>query len=144
MREIKFRGMGLNNGEWVYGVGVTKYLFSIETYGEGRAWIFVSPHGNKSDVNGGWIEVYPETVGEYIGRLDKNDKEIYEGDIIEVSMSCDGGTLPHIGKIVYDSTFGSFGTENEAGITLLHNHCLHTAKVIGNIHENPELLGGVK
>jgi uncharacterized phage protein (TIGR01671 family) len=77
---------------------------------------------------------------QYTGLKDKNINEIYEGDIIQCSMSFEGGTLPHMGEIVYDETFGSFGTKNKAGVTLLCNHCLHTIEVIGNIFENKELL----
>ena len=76
----------------------------------------------------------------YTGMKDKSGKEIFEADIVTCSMSFEGGTLPHIGEIVYDNTFGAFATKNESGVTLLHNHCLHTIEVIGNIYENPELL----
>ena len=122
MREIKFRGMGLNNGEWVYGVGVTKYLFSIENH----AWIY--------DVNGGWIEVYPETVGEYIGRLDKNDKEIYEGDIVHGQGCGYAVVVFKQGMFTLACQCGKFDRAWNPDAT----------KVIGYIHENPELLGGVK
>jgi uncharacterized phage protein (TIGR01671 family) len=86
------------------------------------------------------VEVIPETVGQSTGLFDKSGVEIYEGDIIDVRMGYEGGTLPHRGVIVYDNTFGAFGTKNEAGVTLLHHHCLHTLEIIGNITNNPELL----
>ena len=98
-----------------------------------------------------WIEEDEFILMQFTGLKDKKrteefpeGQEIYEGDIIDVSMSFEGGTLPHIGKVVYDEGFGSFGTENQAGVTLLHNHCLHTAEIIGTIHDNPELMKGEK
>lgn len=64
-------------------------------------------------------EVYPETVGQFTGLTDKNGKKIFEGDIIEYEK--DGATYEII-----------FVKEN--GITKCRD------KVIGNVHDNPELL----
>lgn len=79
-------------------------------------------------------------VDQYTGLKDKNNVEIYCGDIVECRMQIDGGSLPHAGEIIYMNSFGAFATRNLAGETLLHNHLLNTFLVVGNIHENPELL----
>ncbi len=125
-----YKGKRIDNGEWKKGWYVYSRLHD-------KHFIFADTVEN--DEHDWRHEVHPDSVGQSIGRKDKNDVEIYKGDDIDVSMSFEGGTLPHRGVIVYDATFGAFGTKNEAGITLLHNHCLHTAEVIGNVHDNPEL-----
>ncbi len=76
----------------------------------------------------------------YTGLKDCKGVDVYEGDVIECKMAFEGGSLPHIGEIVYDDTYGAFATRNISGNTLLHNHILSTIRVIGNIYENPELL----
>jgi uncharacterized phage protein (TIGR01671 family) len=80
------------------------------------------------------------TIDQFTGLQDRKGRDIYEGDIVDVSMSYKGGTIPHRGVIVYSSCFGSFATKNAGGETLIQKHCTHTFEVIGNIHENPELL----
>jgi uncharacterized phage protein (TIGR01671 family) len=75
-----------------------------------------------------------------IGLEDKSGREIYEGDIVTCSVSVSGGFLPHMGAIVWHEWYGAFATENDAGLTLLHNHALSSFEVIGNIYENPDLL----
>ena len=85
-------------------------------------------------------DVAPDSLMQYTGLKDNNGKDIYEGDILDCTLSFEGSTLPHRGEVVYDDTHCSFGTKNETGITLFCKHNINTREIIGNIYENPELL----
>ena len=133
MREIKFRGVSMIDGTWVYGglqtkrylspeSGVFKTIYSVETINE-LDWTSVNRI----------VLVFEETLGQYTGLKDKNGKEIYEGDIVK-------NALGDIGKIIYIDKYSAFivkGWENGYKLWFEDN-----IEVIGNIYDNPELLKG--
>ena len=124
MRELKFRVWNKKStGHWIEFRGG----FAISLDGD-----LVCPTYDKSlsKVSDEFIVV------QYSGRKDKNEKEIYAGDIIEGTL--DNPSFPTRGLIVYDSYWSAYGNKNKAGFTLLHK--IRNPKIIGNIYENPELL----
>lgn len=120
MRKIKFRGKRIDNGEWVYGC--------LTRYSKEMSYITVDLVENEV------YQVYTETVGQFTGLEDKNNKEIYKGDIIK-------NTIGKLEKIVFNR--GAFKTQSisypNANLYLLDSYSDYI-QVIGNIHDNPELM----
>ena len=136
MREILFRGKRVDNGEWFFGnldlrqFGGSFYACIIHQLSMWKTTKF---------------EVIPETVGEYTGLTDKNGKKIFEGDILQDKFG-------QIKIVDYSDEWGAFRTcfvraLNEEGkivATVGGASFVGTIwrkyEVIGNIHDNPELL----
>jgi len=144
MREIKFRGKRIDNGEWVYG-----YIVKVASPC-GLGWVMHIPAKDPDD-NHRVVQVNPSTVGQYTGLKDKNGVEIYEGDIIvPPTWRYQMKLVVNFGIGIFDSgiyKFNGFYLVDENGRQGEDQYELHTDgeyKVIGNIHNNPELLGGAK
>ena len=138
MREILFRGKRKDTGEWVYGyLGVFKGIsqiyvpFTEEEEKENEGHIF-------SAIGGLWHTVFLETVGQYTGLTDKNGKRIFEGDIVKMLYKDD---LAEIGPIMWSDVDLRYKFASSDG-TAYSFDCTATLEVIGNIHDNPELLKG--
>lgn len=133
-REIKFRGKRLDSMEWVYGslVGIDDTAVIVDH--RDFSW---NPH---TDVNSFWFdmednEVDTNTVGQYTGLKDKKGQEIYEEDIV-----CLGDTKRRTGVIVRSDTEPAFVLEvNDTTFDLSYRN-QHRYEVVGNIHDNMELL----
>ena len=123
MREILFRGRMLT-GEWVYGdlrndiKGSTKYW---DTCSQRICW-----ECSNAPVENG-------TVGQYTGLKDKNGTEIYEGDIVQ-NIYGDIFTVGYYGEHWY----GYVLTTSDGCVDHLYEYDEY--EVIGNIHDNPELV----
>ena len=128
-REILFRGKRVDNGEWIEGVAFP--------HDNGRVTMF-RQHRMDGSLEG--KEVILETVGEYTNLTDKNGTKIFEGDIIKVLLS---GNPQPIGVVKYGVTgICGFCVITERGYS---NYVLDKSEyfeVIGNIHDNSELLKG--
>ena len=137
-RTIKFRGKSIYDEDWLYGslVKIEKDRYAI------------IPPLNDIEIGKsiGMYEVYPETVCQFTGLLDKNGKEIYEGDIISVN-----GKYPKLVRYIDD--YACFCLANIEDLDekmdtgYWHqvspgwwNSSKRIIKVLGNIHDNPELI----
>lgn len=135
-RVIKFRGKRVDNGEWVYG--------SLSLFQKNKWWHSGCEIWSHDTENGEFNSIDPETVGQFTGLLDKNGKEIYEGDIIHVvyegGSDFMGDDADYKGIVIYDSEDASFYIQTKHGVDSLGNTEGNKLLVIGNIHDNPELL----
>ena len=126
-----YHGKRVDNGKWVEG-----YFFETNTpvY---RAFIIMDM---AVDITDGYtdilgfniVEVDPETVGQYTGLTDKNGKMICEGDIVKYDGNYSIGYVNGVYRLFNESGFYSVS---------VHNYYSYL-EVIGNIHDNPELLKG--
>lgn len=128
MREILFRGRTTAGKEWVSGF----YAVFSETPFIGAP----NPQGIML-----WYEVDPATVGQYTGLIDKDGKRIFEGDIVFAKDDIWGSPFADgiKGKVVYCETAFFIEPKNVMDTEWLFNECA-VYEILGNIHDNPEML----
>lgn len=119
MRAIKFRGKKVISGEWVFGDLLTS----------SNGCCHISQVAILEDISTKQFrelitEVIPDTIGQFTGLLDKNGKEIYEGDVLSKNGN-------YQMKVEW----------NDYGCCLnIVEYGIHLFKIIGNIYDNPELI----
>ena len=136
MRKIKFRGKPRENRKWYYGSLVYSEEINAAIY-------FQTGSGLVKRMD--WVYVMPETIGQFTGLYDCDGKEIYEGDILRFgnSPSC-------VCEVKWNKSIAAFCIrfyfESEIGSMPLGEWVEYEKNIaiIGNIHDNPELLKGDK
>lgn len=144
MRTIKFRGKDLITGKWIYGGFHKHIVFTPAIYpSKEEAQKDIEKHTHYliiSDTFSDYCmqrniqatEVAPETVGQFTGLHDKKGKEIYEGDILKVDW------MRSLAYVEYHRDSIMVYSCNSIGRYL--GEVAGDCTVVGNIHDNPELL----
>ena len=145
IREVIFRGKRMDNGEWVKG-----YLYITHTGAHE-----IGSYDAEINIERFTFDVIPETVGQYTGLTDKNGVRIFEGDILDVSSDVAyGGVAVHrLGYFVVEFHNGCFMKsalddpqlsffDNAKRKGLYHFISTDIHKIVGNIHDNPDILKG--
>lgn len=140
MREYLFRGKRCDNGEWVEGSLI------IHDW-DNR---YISIYSTEEEMA---FRVDPETVGQWTGFRDNDGDRIYEDDILKMVNTLDEINAPEIGVVVYEQSECCFEVQRKVknpenvhiptsiSVTYLfsdNERCSY--EVVGNSHDNPELL----
>ena len=136
MEEIKFRGQRVDNKKWVYGY-YFKTPLTDEATGSSHedGWFFLCGRERHCIAQNNCVyEVIPETVGQYIGVKDRNNKEIYELDMVIIEdciaiIQWENETCRFVINLIHENLIYDF--DNTYGKEL---------EIVCYMYDNPELL----
>ena len=134
MREILFRGQSPFTKKWHEGLLAHNMDNDNGLY---EGWYISNSFGRPYA-----YRVDPETVGQYTGLKDKNGVKVFEGDVVRYLNSIESGN----GVVIFDACAFLFNwiDIDETDSLLRYFQCSKELEVIGNIHDNPELMGETK
>ena len=132
MREVLFRAKEKADGEWVYG------WYCRYPFGKWPLKDAIIPSEEAEIGCFRFVEVDHSTVWQYTGLTDKNGKRIFEGDVVVIEADCIPSFMLNRYVVVWDN--------DQAAYKLLKDNTIYDLpmgrmEIIGNIHDNPELLG---
>lgn len=143
MRDYLFRGKRSyehwrNEDPWVYGSLIqAKDYCCILNPDDENDMDYPYLDGDLGTIDGSAIPVIPETVGQFTGIIDKNGTRIFEGDIIKTIE----GAFPVVCRSGAVWLYDELLLSNDH-LDFLGSYIPNAIEVIGNIHDNPELLRG--
>lgn len=130
-RIIKFRGKQICDGKWVYGnlIIYSETDYEIEWF---------------CDIDKRWYRsrVVPETVGQFTVLADKNKKEIFEDDIVRVYATNRAYDIVVKWDDYAMAFIACYADGNQSPLSWFGKFSSCELEVIGNIHDNKELLKG--
>ncbi len=143
MSEYKFRGKAVMTKDELDHQDIPNYKGwvrgSLVTDGDSRYIVGEVVEANEDGlIHEWWVKVDPKSVGQYTGLKDKNQRDIYEGDVVEFSYN----SLEWYkgkGVIKFNERYGYFGINNNNWFRF-NERTLETIEIISNIYENLELL----
>lgn len=135
LREIIFRGKRLDKGAWVEGFFAEKKDPLLESDVR-NAFILAQANGDSFV----WFPVDPSTVGQFAGLMDKNGTRIFEGDVLKDDWGKAYEVFFNARNCSFMVKLEHATNEWEIGNYRLGEDWSDTIRVIGNIHDNPELL----
>lgn len=139
MRTILFRGQREDTKQWIYG-GISPFNGCVDIF-------------DSNSVDNSCHEVFSETVGQFTGVTDKNGTKIFEHDIVRYErqlpfqnmfeINQTGGEMVFVNHVVEYFLNGTEFSLSPISYNELMNEslaCCRFMEVIGNVHDNPELL----
>ena len=144
-RDIVFRGKRTDNGQWVEGYYFTTPLTNenIMVPIEDGHYFMCGIQRHVIARNGTVFEVDAQTVGQYTWLCDKNGERIFEDDIVRVQNPYNACWSIDGGRVIFSTEYvGGWVVTSDGNDGLNIGTRTKYVEVIGNIHDNPEMIGG--